>query len=79
MILDVKVFQIWMFGILGVLSIVSESMDNPHALDDLFAGIGIVFLMAAAGMWLDLRHRRLIQKLGKRLDTLDPTWTIPDE
>lgn len=70
---------IWMFVIVGVLSIVSQSMDNPHALDDFFAGVGPVFLMAAAGMWLDLRHRRLIQKLAKRLDALDPTWTIPDE
>ncbi len=76
-------FQIWAFAILGVLGVGIEFAYNPSALDfylDLLGtGGGILFLVAAASLWVDLRHRRLIQKLAKRLDEADPTWTIPSE
>ena len=71
--------SVWGMGILGVLSIANNSIGNPNAVDDLFHGIGLVFLMAALGMWEGLQQTQLIQKLAKRLDDLDPNWTIPDE
>ena len=73
-------FLIWIFSFVGLLNIGVEFRHNPDALDDIFnCGAGVFFLMGAAYMWLDLRRRRLIHKLSKRLDKLDSNWAMPRE
>ena len=75
----IKNITVWPMMVLGVLSIANHSIGNPNAIDELFDGIGLTFVFLALADWVNLRRMGLIQKMARRLDVLDPGWTLSDE
>lgn len=71
----------WGNLLLGGYLVLVSSVGTPTTIGDfaLDLGFGLACLAVGFATHLTLRRDKLIQKLSKRLDAVDPNWTVAED
>ena len=71
----------WGNGIFGLYVVLGNSVGARTEIGDVALDLGVGLTLIAVGFatHLTLRRDKLIQKLCRRLDAVDPSWTVAED